>query len=231
MYSVVLAAVLTAGSATPATGFGWHSSYGSCYGCSGCYGCYGCCGGCWGSCYGCCGGYYSSCYGCYGCCGGCWGSYYSYSSCYGCYGCHGCCGGTVVYSYPVYSCYGCCGGCHGTVVPAPAVVPDKPKEKLPTPMKSEAPVNTGTVVIAAPAGVQITVNGQAIALKGTEQSFVTPELEPGANYSYMVKASTVREGQTVSQTRKVMIKAGGEARVDFSEFAAAPAPAGSLATR
>ncbi len=101
MYSVMLAAALTTGTATP--DWGWHSS---CYGCYGgvyynafsCYGCYGC----------------SGCYGCYGavaypvrygCCGGCCGGYVvpvTYYS-YGC--CGGCCGG---YAYPVT--YGCCGG-------------------------------------------------------------------------------------------------------------------------
>ena len=60
MYSIVLAAALTTGAATPA--WGW----GGCHG-GGCYGCWGC-RGCWGGCYG-----------CYGCCGGCygyWGGYY-----------------------------------------------------------------------------------------------------------------------------------------------------------
>jgi uncharacterized protein (TIGR03000 family) len=106
MYSVMLAAALTTGTATP--DWGWHSS---CYGCSGgvyynafsCGGCYGC--------YGCCGGVVAYPVG-YGCCGGCCGgyvvpvTYYSYPapvSYYGC--CGGCCGG---YVYPVT--YGCCGG-------------------------------------------------------------------------------------------------------------------------
>src|SRR5262249_18406604 len=50
MYSVVLAAMLTTGEATPA--WGW--------GCRGCYGCWGC-GGCYGGCWGC-----RGCYGCWG---------------------------------------------------------------------------------------------------------------------------------------------------------------------
>src|SRR4051794_37612928 len=73
MYSVVLATMLTAGSATPA----WHHhGFHGCHGCWGCHcscycggGCYSC--GCWG-CHGC-----HRSYGCHGCYGGC--------SCYGCY--------------------------------------------------------------------------------------------------------------------------------------------------
>jgi uncharacterized protein (TIGR03000 family) len=84
-----------------------------------------------------------------------------------------------------------------------------------------APSNFATVVIAAPAGTSVTVNGTPIAMKATEQSFLTPDLEPGANYSYVVEAKAVRDGETVSQSRKVMIAAGSSVRVDFSQLAAA----------
>lgn len=97
MYSVVLAAMLTAGTATPAWG---HGCCGGCHGCYGCHGCWGCGGGCYG-CYGC-----SGCWGCYGC-----------SGCYGCYGCSGCWG--------CYGCYGCGGGCYGYAYAAPAPAPAK----------------------------------------------------------------------------------------------------------
>lgn len=210
MYSVVLATMLTTGTAAPAFGFGCHG----CHGCHGCYGCYGCCGGCYG-CYGCYGGCYgcSGCYGCYGCCGGCW-------------------GGAVAYSYPsyYYSCYGCCGGCYGAVVPAP-VAPVAPKEKLPPPGKQASAGQVATVIIAAPADVQITFNGEKVALKGTEQAFITPELEADATYSYLVEARTVRDGQPVTRSRKLTVTARRQVRVDFSELAAVPVPAGSLANR
>jgi uncharacterized protein (TIGR03000 family) len=49
MYSVVLATLITAGSATPAWGHGCHGCHG-CWG--GCHGCWGGCHGCWGGCYG-----------------------------------------------------------------------------------------------------------------------------------------------------------------------------------
>ncbi len=240
MYSVVLATMLTTGSAAPSFGFGWHGCHG-CYGCCGGYytSCYGCCGGCYG-CYGCCGGYYTSCYGCYGCCGG----------CYGCWGCHGCCGGTVVYTYPVYpaytyypvysSCYGCCGTvavvpvqpAPPVMVPATPPVAPKPVEKKTTSIEEgTAGGQVAKVIIAAPADVRVSVNGTAVKLKSAEQAFVTPELEPGASYSYIVKAEAVRDGKTLSTTRKVMVAAGSEVRVDLRDFAAAPAAAGSFASR
>lgn len=233
MYSVVLATMLTTGSAAPSFGFGWH---GCCGGCYGCYGCYGCCGGCYG------------CYGCYGCCGG-----YYYSSCCGCWG------GSVVYTYPVYtypvytypvytypvysSCYGCCGTVVVQPTAPPVVVPQEKIVPVPVPkveqkkttsieIQEETPVsNVAKVIIAAPAGVRVSVNGTAVALKGAEQAFETPELEPGANYSYMVTAEAVRDGKTLSTTRKVSLVAGQEVRVDFRDFAAVPAGASPVASR
>jgi uncharacterized protein (TIGR03000 family) len=139
----------------------------------------------------------------------------------------------VVYYYPVYtSCYGCCGT---VVVPqAPRVVPTapgKPKEKLPEPKKEASAGNFATVVIAAPADASLTVNGRALVLTSTEQAFTTPELEPDANYSYMVKAEVVRDGQTIAKTRKVMVKAGREVRVDFNDMATAPTVTSPVVTR
>lgn len=151
MYSVVLAAMLTTGAATPA--WGWGGCYGGCYGnafsCHGCYGnalsCYGCygCNGCrggacygWGGCYGCygymAGAYYSNCYGCYGCygscsgCNGCYGSCYGcsgcYGSCYGCNGCYGCYGGSCYGGYGMFSCNGCSGCYGGVAMVAPPII-------------------------------------------------------------------------------------------------------------
>jgi uncharacterized protein (TIGR03000 family) len=101
---------------------------------------------------------------------------------------------------------------------------------LPTPSKAtSAAEQAATVVIAAPADVSVSFNGVALNLKSTEQSFVTPGLEPGARYSYLVEARTVRDGQTITRSRKVQVSAGQEVRVDFSELAAAATA--SVATR
>lgn len=112
MYSIVLMAALSTGSATP--DFFWHHHHHcGCYGC-GCYSCgYSGCGYC-----GCCG---CGCYGCYGCgcCGcGCYGC-----GCYGC-GC-GCCGCYGNYGhYCSWNCHGCYNGysCYAAPLQGPAQV-------------------------------------------------------------------------------------------------------------
>ncbi len=212
MYSIVLATMLTAGGAAPDFGHGCWGCHG-CYGC--CGGCYGCCGGCWGccgGCYGCCGGCYGCCGGCYGCyggCYGCWGASY-YSGCYGCYG-YGCCGGCYG--------YGCCGG-YGVVVAAPAVaVPVAPT--LPAaPKKATVSLgNAAGVVLKAPTNVQLSVEGHAIARSAAEETFRTPELEPGSSYTYTFKAEVVREGKTVAFTKQVKVRAGQTSEADFTKLA------------
>lgn len=111
MYSVVAAAVLSAGMPDPGFGGLFHHKQvagcvgcygGSCYGCAGCSGCNGCNGFLgirsffssvfsFGGCSGCCGG----CSGCFGGCSGCSGCFGGCTGCFGS-GCVGCFGG-----YPV----------------------------------------------------------------------------------------------------------------------------------
>jgi uncharacterized protein (TIGR03000 family) len=226
MYSIVLATMLTAGSATPQFCFfsHCHGCWSSCHGCSGCYschgcwsacyGCYGCysCHGCWSSCYNCFG-CWDSCYGCYGC-HGCWSSCYScygcWDSCYSCYGCWGYC----------YGCYGCWGGCHGCYASVVPVQQAPPREKLPKPSEEKTGRVSGpaTVIVKAPLDVNITVNGQATKRTQAEQTFATPTLEAGRRYAYTFHAEAVRNGKTVSINRKVTVWAGQRTEVDFNDL-------------
>lgn len=211
MYSIVLATMLTTGAAAPDFGWGCHGCCGGCYGC--CGGCYGCCGGC----YGCCGG-------CYGCCGGCYGSYAVwgvgyYGNCYGCwgtcYGCHGC-----------YGCYGCYGTCYGGMVVAPSVVISEPPVQaapvIPAkPKKDDTKSSLGNraeVVVKAPADVQLSVEEQVLPRTANEETFRTPELEPGYSYTYTFKASVVRDGKRVAYNKQVKVRAGQTSLADFTKL-------------
>lgn len=208
MYSIVLATLLTTSAAAPDFGRG---CYGCCGGCHGYYSC--CCGGC----YGCSGG-------CYGCCGGCYGStvYFSgygvgcYGSCYGCwgtcYGCHGC-----------YGCYGCYGNCYGglLIVPA-ATVPAQTKPMPVAPKKEEKKSslsNAADVIVKAPVGVELTVEDRTLPRTSTEETFRTPELEPGYTYTYNFTARVVRDGKTISYTKQTKVQAGHTSTVDFTKLA------------
>ena len=227
MYSVVLATMLAAGSTTPA----WHH-YHSCYSCYSCYSGYSCysCHGCYG-CYGCYGDYrvfpifhHSYCYGCvsYGCysCNGC--TSYVYSSCCSCYVC----------SSPVIG-YGC-NGCSGPrVMPVPSGNAEvealrkeverlkKALEKVPDPKKKStdegvsAPVSS-RVTVTLPSDARLWVENVECPLTSSVRSFDTPPLNSNKKYFYNLKAEMMRDGRTVSQTQRVVITPGQEARVDFN---------------
>jgi uncharacterized protein (TIGR03000 family) len=189
MYSIVLATMLTTGTAAPDWG-----CRGCCGGCVGCFGCWGCCGGCWG-CWG----------GCWGCWGGCWGwPGYGCWGCYGCYGCWGCYGGLAL-AAPV------------VVAPAaPAVpAPSQKQEK-----KSTYLGNAAEVIVKAPINVQLSVEERNIPRVANEQSFRTPELEPGSSYTYTFKARVNRNGNEIVYTKQIKVKAGHSTTADFTKLAA-----------
>ncbi len=232
MYSLVLAAMLTTGTTTPAWGchgglfHGCHACHGawgcyggcySCYSCLGCYGGYGSCyggwGGCYGSCYsgwGCWGGY-----GCYGSCYGGWGGYGCYGGCFGCYG--SCSGG--------WGCYG--GGYGGYVEPAAPVMPGAPSSaptskepiKAPAPAKESALPGRAHILVQLPKDAKLFVDDHPVTLPPNQRTVVTPELEPGQDYYYIFRAEAVRNGTPVEDSRRVVIRAGARVTVNFGDLA------------
>jgi uncharacterized protein (TIGR03000 family) len=104
------------------------------------------------------------------------------------------------------------------VNPAPAYEPIKVKP-LPDP-KKEKDNTMARVLLKAPLDVQIKVDGQLTERTEVEQAFPTPKLEPGMTYSYTVTAEAIRDGKTVTASKKVRVMAGEEAQVDFNDLAA-----------
>jgi uncharacterized protein (TIGR03000 family) len=234
MYAVVMMAALSAGEGTPngLFGHGCHGCFGchGCYGGGGCFGCHGCygCGGC-GGCYGWGGGHwmYAGCHGCYGACygygyGG-WGavSHGCWGAPYGCYGAWG----------PGGACYGGCGGYHSPAyAPIPTAAPPMPPADTP---KDDGKKDNGKkkdddegsvsrrarLVVALPEGAKLYVDGKLIPNAAARKSFSTPALTRGQTYYYEVKAEMMVDDEPVTQTRRVLIRAGQTVREDFSSLA------------
>lgn len=207
MYGVVLMMALSGAGEAPQC---W--CHRSC-GCTGYYSCacYG------GACYGC------SCYGC-----SCYGGHHRHH-CWG--GCHGCWGG----------CYGCaCSGVYGYYapvvdgVPPAATTPPGPPPGAPMPPPGTPPPPMKGTSIPAPATIQVSVPAQTVLyfdgvkMNSTASSrrFSTPTLEAGKAYFYNVKAEVERDGQTITTTQRVVVRAGQNTQVQF-DFA----PTGSLTAR
>jgi uncharacterized protein (TIGR03000 family) len=215
MYSVVLATLITAGSATPAWGFGCHG----CHGCHGCWGgCHGCWGSCWGGCYGCWGGCYG-CYGCYGCCGG----------CYGCWG--GCYGYAVLPTSNNANGKGNGNGKNGDG--------DEDKEAKARfkyrgdigQVSRKASPRQATVVVHLPADAKLYVDGKRANLTSKTRSFVTPELQKGQDYYYTVKAEVRRDGVTKEQSERVFVRAGTVTHVNLNPLQPADVVTSNLSSR
>jgi uncharacterized protein (TIGR03000 family) len=202
MYTMVLMAALTTGTATPACH--WRS----CHGCHGCWGGYSGCHGCWGG--------YGACHGCYG------GSYGGYGG-WGCNGCNGCYGG--------WGGYGACHGCHGGYgyAPAyatpvqPAVPAEGPVEKVPAPPKKKTGTDTSAVdraqlIVELPIDAKLYIDDNQMKTTAAKRTFNTPPLQPGQAYYYMLRAEVERDGQTISQTTRVIVRAGEVARTSFPDL-------------
>ncbi len=221
MYSVVLLAALTASGQAPDC----HRS-GANYSC--CGGCYGSChGGCYGTCYGSCYGNYGIDAGYGGCYGSCHGAYFGNpGSGWGACGCYG---------YADYSSSGC-NGCTGSfgagspyfatpgvVVPsAPVVVPDHKGEALPPPVKKPVPEtlapSKARLIVEVPAGAKLFIDDRSIATQSEHRVFQTPALELGQTYYYEVRVEMNHEGKALSQTKRVLLRPGQEARADFKDM-------------
>jgi uncharacterized protein (TIGR03000 family) len=202
MYTVVLMTALTAGDVTPdhffrggCRGFlGGHSCSGGCYGYSnGCYG---------SGCYG------SGCYGRGGCFG--WGAW---GGCSGGGG-NGCCGGGGCYG--AYGA-GCTGGygCYGSgayVMPV-----DQGRPAMPS-SEGQTQQVRAQVTIDVPPEAKLFIDGNLMKSGSGRRVFETPALTPGQVYYYEVRVELVRNGQTLSDTQRVVLRPGQAASASFAHL-------------
>jgi uncharacterized protein (TIGR03000 family) len=78
--------------------------------------------------------------------------------------------------------------------------------------------NAAAVVLKAPAGVRLSVEGRAIPRTAIEETFRTPDLEPGYAYTYTFRAEAVVEGRPVAYTKSVRVQSGQTTEADFTKL-------------
>jgi uncharacterized protein (TIGR03000 family) len=127
----------------------------------------------------------SGCYGCYGC----W-CYGCYGCCYGCYGC-ACYGGW---------CHGCYGGYASYGYYGSAIARTD---------------TTAKIVVRLPADAKLTVDNQTTTSQSDRRTFISPPLQNGGDYYYTLKAQVVRDGKSLTATKRVIVQAGKETEVKF----------------
>lgn len=194
---------------------------------------------------------------CNGCCGGntaysgCCGGSIAYAGC--CGGTIVSMGPAITYSPTMMSGYSCFGGpmvsiptatrdpypsLPGFGVPPPAAIPFAAPEAAPErtgfrpPTVSVIPAsNSGgraTVIVRLPADAQLFADGSALKMTGAERKFMTPELPAGMEYTYKFTAEYERNGEVVNVSKKVAVRSGMTATVEFVDLTASkPAPKGS----
>ncbi|HET6573014.1 MAG TPA: TIGR03000 domain-containing protein [Fimbriiglobus sp.] len=134
-----------------------------------------------------------------------------------------------------------CGCCDGYTLGTPAPVADPfraPFTAAPTPMPPATvpedrnarrvalspPGNDkarGTVVVKLPADATLYAEGRPLALTSGERTFVTPPLPAGRDYTYSFRAEYVRDGETISQSKRVAVRPGHAATVEFADLTVA----------
>ena len=242
MYSVVLMMAMTSGGDVPVDGL-LHRGGGCSGSCSGSMASCGCASSCYGggACYG--GGYGggcsgSSCHGGHHMLGGGGGLFGGHrNSCHGGSSCSGsyagaCYGGGACYGSGYGgACYGSgSGGCTGGYVVPPMECreekreekKEEKKEEIKKPIGAVTEPTPATIVVSLPAEAKLMVDGAATMSKSAERTFVSPALMPGNLYHYTLKAEVQKDGQTMSVTKTIEVRAGMETRVtiDMSEAVA-----------
>jgi uncharacterized protein (TIGR03000 family) len=107
-------------------------------------------------------------------------------------------------------------------VTAPATPPvQKKEEKKDNGKEGEDAVSTrAKLIVELPADAKLFIDDQPTKATSAKRLFNTPRLQPGQKYYYELRAVLVREGQTVQQTRRVILSPGDEIRASFNELEA-----------
>src|SRR5262249_9976986 len=99
-----------------------------------------------------------------------------------------------------------------------------------------APALPAKMVVALPAGARLFVDNQPVQTTPGETTFSTPPLPEGVPHYYQLRAGLVENGQTVSETLRVVVQPGRESWVSSPRLQlasagvppAAPAPTATL---
>jgi uncharacterized protein (TIGR03000 family) len=174
------------------------------------------CQGCYGGSYGGCSGWGGGCYGggCYG--GGCYGGG-RYGG--GCYGGGGYSYGNAPggYGYATFPDYAPYTGAPGTIVTSPT----NPTYGTPQMIRPEGMAENATsaqLSVKLPASAQLAIDGRPTTSTGESRQFVTPPLEQGKDFTYVLTGKMTREGKEVRAEKKVTVRAGRntEVTLEFS---------------
>ncbi len=102
---------------------------------------------------------------------------------------------------------------------------DNPARPAPADRSFKVPADDdtsrGRVRVRLPADAKLFVEGRPLSVTDGERTFVTPPLPADREAVYTFKVEYTRDGDTVSHSRKVKVKAGATTVVDFADLTTA----------
>jgi uncharacterized protein (TIGR03000 family) len=90
-------------------------------------------------------------------------------------------------------------------------------EKVPAPGTETSQVAApATILVNLPAEAKLLIDGASTTSTSSTRLFVSPNLQPGQEYVYTLRAEILRDGQTIAQEQRVTVRAGEETRVPIT---------------
>jgi uncharacterized protein (TIGR03000 family) len=99
---------------------------------------------------------------------------------------------------------------------APAGAEPVPPPKATSALPSQA--TTAQLVVDLPNDAKLYVDDRAMKSASAHRVFTTPVLDSGKTYYYILRAEVVRDGKTVSQDRRVILRAGDRITASFADL-------------
>lgn len=88
----------------------------------------------------------------------------------------------------------------------------KPVEKKKEEAKAAAPA---TIIVSLPASAKLTFDGVATKSTSATRVFATPTLDTDKEYYYTLNGELTQNGQTVTASKRIVVRSGEETRVSF----------------
>jgi uncharacterized protein (TIGR03000 family) len=104
--------------------------------------------------------------------------------------------------------------------------PAKPEDTTP-PKKDEARAapDRARLIVSLPTDAKLFIDDQLMKSTSDKRTFNTPVLDKDQTYYYILRVEALNDGKPVSETRRVLVRAGGVIRADFTSMAESEAAA------
>jgi uncharacterized protein (TIGR03000 family) len=79
---------------------------------------------------------------------------------------------------------------------------------MPSGNRTSTSTTDGTLLVLVPEDALVTINGHATQSTGSQRQYFSRDLNPGATYSYEIRATRMVDGHLAEDHRIVQLKAG-----------------------